>query len=273
MKILPTKPISPTQESPPDIDPALLRRAVVEGVEPQVDCGGFPIKRTRGEAVRVRADVFADGHDELAAVLRYRRAGDEAWREVPMALVENDRWQGSFVVDALGRYEYTVDGWVDRFASWRRDLSKKVGAGQDVSSELLEGAALVSAAIEQRAPGAGDEALLEILRALATPGDSGRQVAAALSEELAAFMAARPDRRHATSFDRVLQVSVNPERARFGAWYEMFPRSAGTDPSRSATFAEAARMLPYIASMGFDVLYLPPIHPIGRTFRKGQNNP
>ena len=272
MKIPPTKSISPTRESPADLDPALRRRAVVEGVEPQVDCGRFPIKRTIGEEVRVQADVFADGHDELAAVLRYRRAGDQAWREAPMALVENDRWQGSFIVDALGRYEYTVDAWVDRFASWRRDLSKKVGAGQDVSSELLEGAALVSAAIDRRAPGAGDETVLEILRALATQGDSGRRVAAALSEELAAFMAARPDRRHATSFDRVLQVSVNRVRARFGAWYEMFPRSAGTDPSRSATFAEAARMLPHIASMGFDVLYLPPIHPIGRTFRKGRNN-
>ena len=208
----------------------------------------------------------------LAAVLRYRHAGDEPWREVPMSLVENDRWQGSFVVDALGRYEYTVDAWVDRFASWRRDLSKKVGAGQDVSSELLEGAALVSAAIERRAPDAGDETVSESLRALATPGDSGRRVAAALSEELEAFMAARPDRRRATSFDRVLQVSVDRERARFGAWYEMFPRSAGPDPSRSATFAEAARMLPYVASMGFDVLYLPPIHPIGRSFRKGPNN-
>ena len=272
MKIPPTKSISPTRESPADLDPALRRRAVVEGVEPQVDCGRFPIKRTIGEEVRVQADVFADGHDDLAAVLRYRRAGDDAWREAPMALVENDRWQGSFIVDALGRYEYTVDAWVDRFASWRRDLSKKVGAGQDVSSELLEGAALVSAAIDRRAPGAGDETVLEILRALATRGDSGRRVAAALSEELAAFMAARPDRRHATSFDRVLQVSVNRVRARFGAWYEMFPRSAGTDPSRSATFAEAARMLPHIASMGFDVLYLPPIHPIGRTFRKGRNN-
>ena len=131
MKIPPTKSISPTRESPADLDPALRRRAVVEGVEPQVDCGRFPIKRTIGEEVRVQADVFADGHDELAAVLRYRRAGDQAWREAPMALVENDRWQGSFIVDALGRYEYTVDAWVDRFASWRRDLSKKVGAGQD----------------------------------------------------------------------------------------------------------------------------------------------
>ncbi len=263
---------SPAKESPPDLDPQLLRRVVVEAVEPQIDGGRFPIKRTVGEQVRVRADVFVDGHDAVSAVVRYRRAGDERWREMPMASIGNDRWQASFTVNSLGRYEYTVDAWIDRFASWRHELSKKVGAGQDVSSELLEGAALVAGAIGRRPAGASDGHVLETLHTLETGDDNGRRVAAALSEELAAFMAARPDRSQATSFDRVLEVRVDRERARFGAWYEIFPRSAGSDPSRSATFAEAAAMLPYVASMGFDVLYLPPIHPIGRTFRKGPNN-
>jgi len=263
---------SPSKQSPHGLDPQLLRRVVVEGIEPQIDGGRFPIKRTIGEGVRVRADIFADGHDAVAAVLRYRRAGDQKWQEVPMALVENDRWEAAFIVETLGRYEYTVDAWVDRFASWRQELSKKLGAGQDVSSELLEGAALVAAAIERGSLEASDEHVVETLRTLEGTDTAVRRAAAALSEQLAAFMSARADRSQATSFDRVLEVRVDRERARFGAWYEMFPRSATPDPSRSATLAEAAALLPYIASMGFDVLYLPPIHPIGRTSRKSRNN-
>ena len=249
-----------------------LQRVVIEAVEPQVDCGRFPIKRTVGEEVVVRADVLADGHDAVAAVVLFRKVGDQQWREAPMRLLDNDRWQGSFHVDTLGRYEYSVEAWIDRFASWRQDLSKKAGAGQDVSLELLEGATLVGAAIARTADVASTERLPASLTALQTADDLAPRIAAALSDELATFMATRPDRSRATRYDRILPVVVDRERARFGAWYEVFPRSAGTDPSRSATFAEAAHMLPYVASMGFDVLYLPPIHPIGRSFRKGPNN-
>jgi starch synthase (maltosyl-transferring) len=262
--------ISPAKAHPTAPDRQLLCRVVIEQVEPQVDDGRFPIKRTVGEEVRVRADVFADGHDEVAAVVRYRREGEPQWREVSMAPVDNDRWQAAFRVDALGRYEYTVEAWVDRFASWRRDLSKKIGAGQDVSLELDEGAALVASTIERHA-GKTDQQIRGIADALCN-GETGPRIAAALNESLSAFMARYPDRSQSTHFDRVLPVVVERERARFGAWYEMFPRSAGQDPSRSATFAEAAGMLAYIASMGFDVLYLPPVHPIGRSFRKGPNN-
>jgi starch synthase (maltosyl-transferring) len=243
------------------LDLSLLRRVAVEDVRPQVDCGRFPIKRTVGERVNVTADIHADGHDILAAALLFRRAGDTDWTELPMTVVENDRWQAAFVVDALGRYEYTVEAWIDRFASWRHELSKKVGAGQDVSSELLEGAAIVETVSPESAKTLAD---------VSTPAET--RVAEALREELGELMASRADRSRATRFDRVLQVTVDPERARFGAWYEMFPRSAGPDPSRSATFEEAASVLPYVSSMGFDVLYLPPIHPIGRSFRKGPNN-
>jgi starch synthase (maltosyl-transferring) len=239
----------------------LLQRVVVENVLPQVDCGRFPIKRTVGDRVNVTADIHGDGHDFLAAALLYRRAGEPAWRERPMTFVENDRWEGAFVVDALGRYEYTIEAWIDRFASWRHELSKKVGAGQDVSSELLEGAAIVATISRAKATVLADASTAPEAR-----------VAEALREDLAELMASHPDRSRATRFDRVLQVTVDPERARFGAWYEMFPRSAGPDASRSATLDEAASMLPYVASMGFDVLYLPPIHPIGRSFRKGPNN-
>lgn len=242
------------------LDPSLLRRVVIENVYPEVDDGRFPIKRVVGEDVIVSADVHADGHDKIAAVLQYRRAGEPSWHEAAMESIGNDRWRASFHVESLGVYEYTVEGWVDRFASWRDELSKKVAAGQDVSNELLEGAAIVR----------GAHPAARIVGDAARPQD--QRVAAALGDELQRAMAERPDRRRATQYDRVLRVIVERERARTGAWYEMFPRSAGTDPSRSATFDEATARLPYVAAMGFDVLYLPPIHPIGRSFRKGRNN-
>ena len=247
-----------------------LQRVVIEAVEPQVDCGRFPIKRTVGQEVVVEADVYADGHDAVAAVILFRKAGEPRWCEAPMRPLDNDRWQGSFSVDTLGRYEYSVEAWIDRFASWRHELSKKAGAGQDVSLELLEGATLVGAAIDQTRDAATSG--LPSIAALQRGDDLAPRIAAALSDELATFMASRPDRTQATRYDRILPVVVDRERARFGAWYEMFPRSAGTDPSRSATFSEAATLLPYVASMGFDVLYLPPVHPIGTSFRKGPNN-
>ena len=247
------------------LDPQLLRRVVVEGVHPEVDGGRFPVKRVVGEEVVVSADVHADGHDVLAAVLLYRKAGAAAWEEARMTPVGNDRWRARFTVAAVGEYEYTVEGWIDRFETWRHELSKKFGAGQDVSSELLEGAALVRAA--------GIPDLEPTAAALAdTSVPMEQRVPQALAEELQERIAQHPDRSRATRYDPVLRVLVEPVRARFGAWYEMFPRSAGTDPSRSATFDEAAGLLPYVASMGFDVLYLPPIHPIGRSFRKGPNN-
>ena len=209
------------------LDPQLRRRVVVECVTPEVDEGRYPAKRTAGEDVVVEADVYADGHDVLAAVVLWRRRGETAWREAPMAALPNDRWRAAFpAAEAFATYEFTVEGWVDPRATWQHGLEKKIAAGQDVASERLE------------------EALL--------PPDAGRSTA--------------------TRYPRVLSVIVERERARFGAWYEMFPRSAGTDPSRSATFSDAAARLPYIASMGFDVVYLPPIHPIGRSFRKGRNN-
>ena len=256
---------SKTPQASTPLDPQLSRRVVVEGVHPEVDGGRFPIKRVIGEEVIVSADVHADGHDVLAAALLYRKAGAAAWEEAPMAPLGNDRWRARFSVGELGQYEYTVEGWVDRFETWRHELAKKFGAGQDVSSELLEGAALVRAA-----------GIRELDAAAAALADAAvpmeRRVPQALAERLQRRMARHADRSRATRYDRVLAVLVEPVHARFGAWYEMFPRSAGSDPTRSATFDEAAARLPYVASMGFDVLYLPPIHPIGRSFRKGPNN-
>ena len=237
-------------------------------MRPQVDGGRFPIKRVPGEQVTVTADIFADGHEELAAVVLYRSAGDREWREAPMKPLTNDRWEATFDVESIGRYEYTVEGWIDWFATWRRDLIKKVDAGQDVASELLEGSELIRETVA-RAQAYAPELARTATQLADTATPPPDRVTAARSEELWHWMAATPDRQTATRLDLVLGVLVERERARFGAWYEMFPRSAGHDPHRSATFDEAAARLPYIAAMGFDVLYLPPIHPIGRSFRKG----
>ena len=250
------------------------RRVVIEHIKPNLG-DGFAIKRTPGEEVVVEADIFADGHDKIAARLLYRfldkKTGQE-WREVPMTPLVNDRWQARFTVEHVGRYEYTVEAWVDHFASWQHALHARVAAAQeDLESEFLEGAAMIRAAAER----AGEADRPWLLEAAAVLGGSGSAVERAelgLSPELAARMAAAPDRRYATRAEPPLRVTVDRERARFSSWYEMFPRSAGPDPSRSATFREAAERIPEIAAMGFDVLYLPPIHPIGKTNRKGRNN-
>ena len=248
------------------LDPALLKRVVIEGVYPEIDGGRFPIKRAVDEAVIVNADIHADGHDVLAAALLYRKRGNADWTETSMRPLGNDRWTARFAVSSLGRYEYTLEAWVDRFATWRSEIEKKFAAGQTVSSELLEGADVIQSA--ESAEGALSVAARQ-LRDTSLPEE--QRVAIALDADLQREVAARPDRSLATRY-RVLEVIVDPVRARFGAWYEMFPRSATPDPTRSATFDEAASMLPYVAGMGFDVLYLPPIHPIGRSFRKGRNN-
>jgi starch synthase (maltosyl-transferring) len=260
-----------TSQELPD---ALARRVVVEQVQPEIDAGLFPIKRTPGEAVVVTAVVLCDGHDVLAGVLRHRSlpstaADDVGWQETPLEPLGNDLWRASFTVGELGMAEYTVEAWVDHFASWRKGLAAKVDAGQDVSSELLEGAVLLREAAGRATDG---DWLRERAELIGGSRPTAERIAAALDAALARSASAAADRRRATRYGRVLRVLVDRERARLGAWYEMFPRSAGLDPGRGATFREAEARLPAIAAMGFDVLYLPPIHPIGQTFRKGRNN-
>jgi starch synthase (maltosyl-transferring) len=303
------------------------QRVVIENLQPAIDGGRFAIKRTPGESVTVTADIFADGHDLLAGVLKFRRRPDRgsdlppspkapprlatarsasdggptnsSWSEIPLAPLDNDSWTASFVVDTVGRYEYTVEAWIDRFGSWLKGLIAKADAGQDVASELLEGAELVQGAVGREslaspdgptrsagsrssrarskdekvaATDSSDMRLLEIADQLRSDQPQIARVAVARDPALAAMMAARPDRSAATVHEAALQVVVDPAHARFGAWYEMFPRSCTPDPSRSGTFAEAEARLADIAAMGFDIVYLPPVHPIGRAFRKGRNN-
>jgi starch synthase (maltosyl-transferring) len=246
-------------------------RVVIEGVRPEVDGGRFPIKRTVGEKVVVEADILADGHEALSCVLLYCREDARQWIEVPMEALVNDRWRGEFIVTELGRYRYTLQAWVDRFQSWQQDLQKRVDAGQDVSIELQVGAGLVREA-RSRASGDDKKRLQSTATALARKGISARKLSIALDEGLAKLVSRYSDRRFATTYERELTVVVDRERARFSTWYEMFPRSCAPKSGRHGTFRDCEKHLPYIAAMGFDVLYLPPIHPVGHTHRKGKNN-
>jgi starch synthase (maltosyl-transferring) len=244
-------------------------RVIIEDVTPEIDAGRYPIKRIVGEETVVEADILADGHDVLSCVLLYRKEGDAKWTEVPMEPLGDDRWRGSFRVQELGRYRYTVLGWIDHFKTWSRDLAKRVQAGQDVSVDLLIGAELVEAALK-RATLVHAGWLSTFVEALRAGGAEGARQA--LSPELARLMPLCDERRFATTYDKELGLVVDRERARFGAWYELFPRSCSAVPGRHGTFKDLEERLEYVASMGFDVLYLPPIHPIGRSFRKGRNN-
>ncbi len=251
-------------------------RVVIDRLEPLIDGGHFPVKRVVGEHIALTADIFADGHDVIRAVARARRVPFGAverpsrWRELPLVAQGNDEWHARIELPDEGWWEYGVQAWIDPFATWREALRKKHEAGLDVASELLEGATLVRAAAGRARETAGAR-LGAIADMLAGPTGQVERVAAALDDKLAAEMAALDERPHAVGAGPA-RARVERLRARYGAWYEMFPRSYTPDASRGATFAEAAGRLPAIAAMGFDVLYLPPIHPIGRTNRKGRNN-
>ncbi len=246
-------------------------RVVVEGVQPAVDGGRFPIKRAVGEDVMVEADVFCDGHDALGCLLLHRHVNQKEWMETPMKSLGNDRWGASFRVAELGRYMYTVVAWVDHFRTWRHDLAKRVAAGQDVSVDMLIGAALIEGAAARADEGEGAvlSAWAGRIRAGAAQPETPQQ---ALDEGLAAIALRYPDRSLATWADREYFVTADREKARYSAWYEIFPRSCAPMPGEHGTLADCLSRLPYIAAMGFDVVYLPPVHPIGETFRKGRNN-
>ncbi len=250
-----------------------LHRVIIEGVSPQVDAGRFAIKRVVGDELRVRADIYADGHDSLGARLLWRREDERDWNEAPMRFDNNDRWEGVFKLEKLGRYLYTLVAWTDAFGSWSKDLKKRADAGQDISVDVLIGAEIVREA-SGRARGAEAKKLADAAAKLKELAKKDRDGALAISQnaELALLVNAWRDRTADTRYERELAVVVDPEKARFSTWYELFPRSVTTDPKRHGTFKDVINRLPYVAGMGFDILYLPPIHPIGRSERKGKNN-
>ncbi|ULA58284.1 MAG: Alpha-1,4-glucan:maltose-1-phosphate maltosyltransferase [Nitrospira sp.] len=247
-------------------------RVAIEHVEPELDGGRYPVKRVVGDTIIVEADLFADGHDMIRGVLRSRHESQDHWLNTPLRPLGNDRWQASFNVTELGQYHYGIVGWVDHFATWQRDMRKRLSAHQDVTVEMLIGKQLI-----EQAAGRASEALrrrLKDLQAMLSRCDSSPQALLhlLLEEETEEIMADCVDHRLSSSYDRDLIVVVDRPQARFSAWYEMFPRSTTDDEQPHGTFKDCESRLSYIAEMGFDVLYLPPIHPIGETHRKGRNN-
>jgi len=249
---------------------------IIERVRPEIDGGRFRAKAVAGDLVEVTADIFRDGPDLLQAALRYRGPGDKRWSEVPMTLVDNDRWTGAFSPTHIGRWTYTIEAWTDHFGTWRRKLIKKVEAEQDVDLELEEGARLIEERLgavpakERRHLEAAVVTIRTKLKKTAGRGFTDPRVIASLSDAVGVAMTKHADRSASTTY-KLLQLTVDRERARFGAWYEFFPRSTGTK-TKHGTFKTAMKQLPRIADMGFDIVYLPPIHPIGAAFRKGKNN-
>ena len=261
----------PIDVRPTTTMPKHPQRVRIEAVKPQVDDGRYAAKRVVGDRVVVEVDLVADGHDAVGGVVHFRHETDKRWLESPLSSLGNDRWRASFTVDRIGRWFYTVEGWIDEFATWRHGFARKVEAGQDVTVELSIGARLVEAARaraseeDARLLQSGYESMQSDTRDLAERTD------AALGPELARAMSRWPDRQRGTKLDKELPLVVDPVLARFSSWYEFFPRSTGPD-GRPGTFADATRMLDYVAKLGFDIVYLPPIHPIGRSHRKGRNN-
>ncbi|RXH57206.1 alpha-1,4-glucan--maltose-1-phosphate maltosyltransferase [Granulicella sibirica] len=260
------------------------KRVVIEQVAPQVDCGRYPACRIVGDVVTVSAAVFGDGHDHVAARLLYRHESERRWRSVKMVDLGNDVWSAGWTVDQLGKWSFTVQGWVDHFDTWCSDLKKRLAAQadpykpdpnaivQDIPLALQTGALLLEE-IAGRAKGPDARHLTEVVLSLRWMADQKASFYEnPITPEIMELAARYPDLTLATKFERELPLWVDRERARYSTWYELFPRSASTDPARRGTFADVEALLPEIAAMGFDVLYMPPVHPIGVAYRKGPNN-
>ena len=264
------------------------KRVVIEHVTPEIDAGRFPVKRVVGEAVVVEADIFGDGHDHVEARLLWRGPKAKSWTAIPMTALGNDHWQGSFVVEAQGRYDYTLAASIDHFDTWQDGLSKKLKAGQVIALELRNGAQILDAFAaraaeaktkDRKALEAGAERLRANAKALEKLEKAGRGeaeraefAAPGLDPKLVELVARYPDTSLETRYERTLSVEVDRKRARFSTWYELFPRSQGIDAQTHGTLRDVETKLPYLQGLGFDVLYLPPVHPVGRSFRKGRNN-
>ncbi|GAB3982112.1 alpha-1,4-glucan--maltose-1-phosphate maltosyltransferase [Spirosoma terrae] len=264
-------------------------RVVIERVSPELDGGRFPIKAVPGDVIAVEADIFADGHDYLSAVLLYKHSDDANWSETAMTLLNNDRWGASFVVEKQGRYLYTIEGWADHPGSWQHEIHLKVADGQRITSELLAGAKYIDGMLV-RAGGtladgkkksskknvAEESTDVKTLRELAALfRDENRYdeaVSVAESDQFTFYANRYPERQHVVRYVHELGIEVDRARAGFSTWYCLFPRSASKEEGRHGTFKDVEALLPRISGMGFDVLYLPPIHPIGTTHRKGKNN-
>lgn len=251
-------------------------RVSIDNVKPQIDCGKYKIKRTVNENIKVEADIFSDGHDKVDAILLYRektrgRGKEKKWQEVPMEFIMNDHWTATFSASNKGIYEYTIEAWVDHFSTWQYGLKKKYQDRQPIKTELLIGAQMMEEAIA-RASAPQKKKLQSWIKQIREGDDESASVNLSLNDEVTQLMYDTRDRTRSTQYDRILEVLIERERALFSAWYEFFPRSTSPNEGEHGTFKTSEAILPEIAKMGFDVIYLPPIHPIGRSHRKGVNN-
>jgi starch synthase (maltosyl-transferring) len=263
-----------SKRSPAPVPPPHAPTVVIENLYPSLEGGRHPVKRVVGEELEVYADVFKDGHDVMSAVLRWRPVGSPRWFEAPMQPLENDRWRGACTFNAVGRWEYVIEAWGDTFRSWKKSFAVRCQAQDpDVPVEALEGARLLrEAALRARTAGAADfGAQLDDVADLLTNLPAGELLDVLLSDELQALIDRYPDRALST-VSHVQRVIVERERARFSAWYEFFPRNAEGRSDKHSTFRDCLARLDGAREMGFDVIYFPPIHPIGVNFRKGKNN-
>ena len=245
---------------------------VIENVKPSVDDGRFPIKRVVGDTLTVTATIFRDGHGKIVPLLKYKeKCSDQAWTEVEMKSTNPglDLWQGSFNLEKNTRYLYTVEAFTDIYLSWLIDATKKFDDGQDIASDLLEGQQHLEETLRRLG---GNDYLSQTLEMINTSESQAAKMAIFSEQRLKDFMKEHSARSDAAEFEPSLEVIVDRVQARYSAWYEMFPRSQGTVPGQSSTFVDCKARLPEIKEMGFDVVYLPPIHPIGVTNRKGPNN-
>lgn len=249
------------------------KRVVIERVSPEIDGGRFPAKSTIGDTVTVEADIYADGHDVLTALLLFRHENESDWTERPMQLLVNDLWQATFTAMATGNYIFTITARVDRFKTWLNNLEKRIKAKQeDIEINLIIGAGIIKDAADI-AQGDDRNQLLNLVKVLESDtNDRKEKLKLALSAKLGKLMDKYAERNTEVTYPKELIVSVEREGAVFSSWYEMFPRSCSDSQKRHGTFKDCEARLPYIADIGFDVLYLPPIHPIGHTNRKGKNN-
>lgn len=247
------------------------QRVILKNINPQVDHNQFPVKRSIGEPIEVTASIFSDSHDLLRAFVRYRKVGGRQWKEVAMTSYMNDHWAATFIPDSLGFYEFTVYGYVDHYASWQHGLSKKYEAGQDLSVEMLIGAEILET-IAKNCEGNDQLRLYDIANRFRNTFDTDGAVATATSEDTLKLVTKHYDRSNATHYPTIISVEVERKKALFSTWYEFFPRSTSRERGKHGTFQTSIDILPRIAEMGFDVVYLPPIHPIGKKHRKGLNN-
>jgi starch synthase (maltosyl-transferring) len=246
------------------------KRVIITNVYPRVEEGRFPAKIVLNESVVISADIFGDGHDEVAASAFIKHASEEQWTELPMRLTNNDHWEATFKFDKLGFYEFQVEAWEDHYTTWKKGLKKKFEAGQDIRVELQIGVELLEQAAAENEK--NKQTLLDWSTKLKEADRPAESVLLALSDEVAAIMYKHRQVDLITVFPIVYKIEVERKKAAYSTWYELFPRSAAQEPDKHGTFKDVVKLLPRVAKMGFDVLYFPPIHPIGELNRKGKNN-